>query len=144
MMELEQLTIPVLLAILTGGIIKRLPNEIIHTKLAPIVILLSQFFGRLALEFAAPEVSASVFGAAFKAVGPHLEQVFWQSAISTIMAVGVHSGGKNTKQAGPLFLKFLRGFAAAKAVEGAAVVAEKATTQAEKDLADVPKPPTTP
>jgi hypothetical protein len=131
-----EVALPVLLAMLVGFALKR--SQDVSNKLIPVLMFASQFVGRLLIELGVGTAQAGMLGAVAKFAMPHVSDLFWQSAFTTVAAIGLHSGAKNTQQAGPMFMRFLRGFALQRAAAVAVGAAEGAAAQAEKDLKDAP------
>ena len=91
---MEEMGLPVLLAMLTGYVLKKwVPENIVNTKFVPIVNFVLQFLGALVLQPAAAE--AGIFDGAFAKT---IAQIAVQAGLVTLLATGAHSTGKNTWQ----------------------------------------------
>jgi len=130
---MEQLGLPVLLAMLVGYLLKKNPD--ISNKLIPVLMFASQFLGRLLFEVSPAE--AGIFGSIAKSLGSEGYQMLVNSLASTLLAVGVHSSAKN---GGSELLKQLKARLAVRAAELAAKGAEKVAEKAAVAVAKVEQP----
>lgn len=93
---MNELTLPVVIAILVGAVLKRKVKSDSLRKLVPVLNFAVQVLGRLVLEVA--PANASVLGGVVHALKGPLSDILWQSLISTVLATGVHSTAKNALQ----------------------------------------------
>lgn len=127
---MEQLGLPVLLAMLTGYFLKK--NPAISNKVIPYLIFASQFVGRLLLEISPAE--AGLLSNVAKAVGGEGYSILMQSLMSTLLAVGAHSSAKN---GGAQLMREIKARLAVRAAELAAKGAEKVAEKAAKEVGKV-------
>lgn len=107
-----ELTLPVLIAVIMGAILKKyLPGPIL-TKAIPWMLFATQIIGRVLLELGAQPANAAGFGDLMRSLG--VLDVLRDSVVTTLLAVGVHSTWKN---AGRQLLTALKERALIKAVE---------------------------
>lgn len=130
---MEQLTLPVLLALLTGYFLKK--NPAISNKAIPYLLFASQFLGRLLFDISPAE--AGIFGSIAKSLGNEGYQMLVNSLASTLIAVGTHSSAKN---GGSELLKQLKARLAVRAAELASKGAEAVAAKAASEVSKVEQP----